>query len=161
MMKRQVLGCLTAGLLALSGCGQAEPTTVPARPTDAPTAVAPTATPAPEAGASIDFSDPASVAEAVFAAAQSEDYSQLAGLCDPLKQNDIDTQKICDLATDETDRAEFITAFAKGKLAGPATITSEGSDQIAEVPILFGPDGDQDETLKLIQRDGKWYLSGL
>jgi hypothetical protein len=108
----------------------------------------------------VDLSDPASVVGAIFAAAQSQDFSPLAGLCDPLKQNDNDTQMICDLATDEAERGSFTDAFAQGKVAGPATISSEGADQIAEVPIVFGPDGSQQETVKLVQRDGKWYLSG-
>lgn len=152
-MNRKFLGCLAAGVLALSGCGEAAPTTTP-------TSIPATAT-SETAAVEVNFSDPVSVVEAVFAATQSEDYSSLAGLCDPQKQNDIDTQKICDLATDETDRVEFIAAFAKGKVAGPAAITTEGSDQIAEVPVLFGPDGDEEETFKLVQRDGKWYLFGL
>ncbi|HYF64973.1 MAG TPA: hypothetical protein VD886_19265 [Herpetosiphonaceae bacterium] len=162
-MNRKVLGCLAAGALALSGCGEAAPTavptTIPAPPTTAAAPATPTVEAAP-AGGEVNFSDPVSVAEAVFAAAQSEDYSQLAGLCDPQGQNDKDTQMICDLTADETERGSFVTAFAKGKVAGPAAIATEGSDQIAEVPIVFGPDGDQEETLKLVQRDGKWYLSG-
>jgi hypothetical protein len=159
-MNRKVLGCLAAGVLALSGCGEAAPTTTPTEIPAPPTTAAAPATPT-VAAAEVNFSDPVSVVEAVFAATQSEDYSSLADLCDPQKQNDIDTQKICDLATDETDRVEFIAAFGKGKVAGPANITTEGNDQIAEVPVLFGPDGDEEETFKLVQRDGKWYLFGL
>jgi len=51
-------------------------------------------------------------------------------------------------------QAEFKSYFAKGRVSGPAKI---GGDR-AEVPILFGPDGDEKEVFKMLQRDGKWFL---
>ena len=77
--------------------------------------------------------------------------------CDPLGENDSDTQMICDIATDETNREEFIEYFATGKISGEARISRNGAE--AEVPFLFGPDGDREETMNLINRDGQWYLS--
>ena len=82
----------------------------------------------------------------------------LENCCYPLGENDDDTQMICDVATDEAHRASFIEWFAKGKVTGDAKISGDGSG--AEVPFLFGPDGDQAEMMVLINRDGVWYLLG-
>jgi Tfp pilus assembly protein PilF len=101
---------------------------------------------------------PESVVQIIFDAAQSGDWSLLGGLCDPRGENDGDTQMICDLATDETNRAEFAEAFAKGKVAGNAQISPDGTQ--AQVPFVFGADGDRQETMELVNRDGRWYLLG-
>jgi hypothetical protein len=108
-------------------------------------------------GGDVDFTDPASVLQAVFDAAQSGDFAALQNLCDPLGENDSDTQMICDLATDNTERASFVEFFEKAQINGDAQISLDGSE--AEVPFLFGPDGQEEETMKLINRDGNWYLS--
>jgi hypothetical protein len=105
----------------------------------------------------VDFTDPASVLQAVFDAAQSGDFSALQNLCDPLGENDGDTQRICDLATDDTERASFVEFFEKAKINGDVQISPDGSE--AGVPFSFGPDGQEEETMKLINRDGNWYLS--
>jgi hypothetical protein len=68
-------------------------------------------------------------------------------------ENDDDTQAICDLATDETQRESFVEFFATGKITGDASISPDGAE--AEVPFLFGPDADREETMKLINRDGQ------
>jgi len=95
---------------------------------------------------------PESVVQAVFDAAKSGDFSKLGGLCDPRGENDGDTRKICELEKDM--ESEFVEYFKEGKVAGDAVING---DQ-AEVPILFGPEGGEEETMKVVQRDGKWYL---
>jgi len=105
---------------------------------------------------SVDFSDPVSVLEAVFEAARSEDFDDLAYLCDPLGENDGDTQMICDITFGHPDRDEFVEFFATGKVSGPAVIDGD----TAAVPFVFGPDGDDDETMNLVLRDGRWYLFG-
>ncbi|MFQ5399779.1 MAG: TolB family protein [Anaerolineae bacterium] len=102
----------------------------------------------------VDFADPASVLQAVFAAAQSGDFSQLAGLCDPLGENDGDTADICAMTADNDVAASFREWFATGQIAGEAAING---DQ-AELPFTFGPNGDQNETMTLIRRNGRWYL---
>jgi hypothetical protein len=99
---------------------------------------------------------PEMVVQTIFDAAQSGDFAPLKDLCDPLGENDDDTQMICEVATDETHRASFVKWFTKGKVTGDAEISPDGSG--AEVPFLFGPDGDQAETMVLINRDGVWYL---
>ena len=101
---------------------------------------------------------PESVVQVIFDAAKSGDFASLKNLCDPLGENDGDTQGICDLATDDTNREEFVQYFATGRISGDAQISPEGDR--AEVPFLFGPDGDREETMELINRDGQWYLFG-
>ncbi|MCJ7625016.1 MAG: hypothetical protein MUO76_16065, partial [Anaerolineaceae bacterium] len=101
---------------------------------------------------------PESVVQVIFDAAISGDFEPLENLCDPQGENDGDTQMICDLATDDTNREEFIESFAAGKISGDAQIGPQGDK--AEVPFLFGPDGDREETMELINRDGQWYLFG-
>ena len=110
----------------------------------------------PQAGGGIDWTDPASVVQAIFAAARSEDFSALAGLCDPLGEHDGDTDTICNITADHPDKDAFIAAFARARLNGEPSISGDR----AEVPFLFGPNGDQEETMILILRDGKWYLLG-
>jgi tetratricopeptide (TPR) repeat protein len=104
------------------------------------------------------LTSPESVVQAIFDAAKSGDFASLKNLCDPLGENDGDTQGICDLATDDTNREEFVQYFATGRISGDAQISPEGDK--AEVPFLFGPDGDREETMGLINRDGQWYLFG-
>jgi len=99
---------------------------------------------------------PESVVQAIFDAAQSGDLSSLKGLCDPLGENDGDTQAICDLATDAANRDEFVQYFFTGKVNGSAQIGPAGDK--ATVPFLFGPDGDSEGTMTLVNRDGQWYL---
>ncbi len=108
----------------------------------------------PAAASSVDQSDPAKVVQAVFDAAQTQSFTALAGLCDPQGENDKDTATICAMTAGHADKDSFVTYFAKGKINGEVTVSG---DQ-AQVPFLFGPNGDQQETMSLIQRDGKWYL---
>lgn len=104
----------------------------------------------------VDFTDPVSVLQAVFAAAQTEDFAILSSLCDPQGENDDDTALICAIHADHPDKDSFVEYFARATVAGDAAIDGDR----AEIPFLFGPGGDEEETMGLIQRDGKWYLSG-
>lgn len=104
------------------------------------------------------LTSPEEVVQAMFDAARSGDFAALGDLCDPLGENDRDTQLICEAATDDTNREEIVKFFAKGKISGDTQISPNGNE--AQVPILFGPDGDSEETLNLIKRDGRWYLLG-
>jgi hypothetical protein len=108
----------------------------------------------PEMAGEVDFTDPASVLQAVFAAAQTQDFSALSRLCDPLGDHDGDTQLICEITDDHPDKDAFVSYFAKAKIAGEPII--QGDE--AHIPFTFGPNGDEEETMVLIQRDGKWYL---
>jgi hypothetical protein len=99
---------------------------------------------------------PESIVQAVFDAAKSSDFASLEDLCDPLGENDEDTQMICDIAADDTNREEFVQVFAAGKVNDTAEFSPDGTE--AAVPFLLGPDGDSEETMKLINRDGQWYL---
>lgn len=108
----------------------------------------------PAPGSSVDQSDPAKVVQVVFDAAQTQSFAALAGLCDPQGENDEDTAMICAITPGHADKDSFVTYFAKGKVNGEVTVSGDR----AQVPFLFGPDGDQQETMSLIRRDGKWYL---
>ncbi len=99
---------------------------------------------------------PESVVQTIFDAARSGDFAVLDGLCDPLGENDGDTQMICDLAGDDANRDEFVQFFATGEIGGDAVISPDGNR--AEVPFIFGPDGNSEETMELINREGQWYL---
>ena len=101
---------------------------------------------------------PESVVQAIFDAAKSGDFSGLKDLCDPLGENDGDTQAICGLATDAANRDEFVQYFSTGKVNGSAQISPAGDK--AQVPFLLGPDGDSEGTMTLVNRDGQWYLFG-
>lgn len=101
-----------------------------------------------------DHSDPASVVQAIFYAAQSGDAQYLPGLCDPLGDGDGDTRDICGVAPGDKHWAEFESYFVLGEIQGAPRVAGTA----AEVDFLFGPDGTRKETMKLIQRDGKWYL---
>jgi hypothetical protein len=105
-----------------------------------------------------DLSTPEGVVQAIFDAAQSGDFSALGDLCDPQGESDGDAQIICDAATDEASQEEVARFFAKGKITGDAEISGDGNQAL--VPFLFGPDGDVEETMVLIKRDGQWYLLG-
>ena len=104
----------------------------------------------------VDFADPASVVQAIFLAAQTQKYEQLAGLCDPLGEHDGDMDLICNMNAGHPDVASFVAFFANAQIAGEPVIDG---DQ-AKVPVLVGSNGDQEETMNLIQRDGEWYLLG-
>ncbi len=102
----------------------------------------------------VDFEDPANVLQAVFDSARLGDYSQLAGLCDPQGENDDDTAAICEITTGHEYEASFKEWFAKGQITGAAAIDGDR----AEIPFTFGPEGDKEEMMTLIQRNGRWYL---
>ena len=95
---------------------------------------------------------------AIFMAAQKEDYSFLNTLCHPDVDNDGDTQAICDMAeATPAEQAEFVKYFKNGKLTGRAHFSKDGA--MAEVPFLFGPNGDKEETMKfIVHTDGAIYL---
>ncbi len=141
MIARHCLGFMVAmGLLLLQACGSAS-----------------TETDATSSGPKgLDQTDPAQVVATIFEVASGRSAPQvLAQLCDPLAQNDNDTRRICDNATGFDPEGEFGMFFKTGKLNGPPQIEGD----VALVPFLFGPTGDEAENMELVRRDGKWYLS--
>ena len=108
-----------------------------------------------KSGSGDDQSTPAGVANMVFNAARSGDYSGLKKLCDASLQPDGDSKKVCEVADgDEQYKTMFKDYFSKGKVVGEAII--EGDN--AKVNIMFGPDGTKEETFNMQKKDGKWYL---
>ncbi len=106
-------------------------------------------------GSGGDQTTPTGVANMVFDAAKSGDYSKLKSLCDDSLEPDGDSKKVCGVADgDDEYKKMFKEYFSKGKVVGEATI--EGDD--AKVNILFGPDGTKEETFNMKKKDGKWYL---
>lgn len=108
---------------------------------------------------------PTAVLEEIFRAANEEDYSNLHLLCPPNGSNDGDTQEfICDIAAGGDDqKTEFISYFKDAKITGkPRIVTAVSGDTMAEVPFWFNHPGGEsrsNETMHLILKDGKWYLS--
>ena len=56
----------------------------------------------------VDLTDPASVLQAVFTAAQTEDFAVLSSLCDPQGENDDDTALICAITADHPEKDLFV-----------------------------------------------------
>lgn len=101
-------------------------------------------------------SDPAWVVNQIFEAAKNSEYETLLKLCDPEGEGDGDTRQICSIYSSPKEaKNEFNSYFKFGQIIGKPVIV----ENQAKVQIKFGPNGDRDETMNLIQRDGKWYLS--
>ncbi|MBK9417487.1 MAG: hypothetical protein IPN62_09380 [Flavobacteriales bacterium] len=100
--------------------------------------------------------DPASVVEAIFAAARTKDFSKLAGLCDPAGTGDGDTKQICSIAfAPEEGKNQFVQAFMYGQVIGKPVIVAD----TAMVQIMFDQQGGRDESMRMIRRNGLWYLA--
>ncbi|MBL7700786.1 MAG: hypothetical protein JNM14_00930 [Ferruginibacter sp.] len=108
-----------------------------------------------KSAASGDQTSPKGVANMIFDAAKSGDYSQLKNLCEASLASDGDSRRVCEVAdADDKTKSSFKEYFSTGKVVGEPTI--EGEE--ASVNITFGPDGTKEETLKMQKKDGKWYL---
>ncbi len=117
--------------------------------------------------AAVDQSKPEAVVQAIFDAARTEEFKPLGTLCDPLQQNDGDTDCICAMSPrykahqcsqnsmNRVSVEEYVQYFLKGAVKGEARIDGDA----AEVDFLFGAEGRNQETMTLVRRDGKWYLS--
>ncbi len=106
----------------------------------------------------LDQSTPEGTLNAVFEAAKSGDMSNLTKLCHAELENDADTKRICDCGKKDADKnllKEFKRYFAKGFIVGKARI----KDNKAEVDFKFGPNGKKDEHMRMLKKDGKWYLA--
>lgn len=99
--------------------------------------------------------NPVSVVQAIFNAAKTGNYAQLASLCDPSQKGDGDTKMLCSMNEQASEvKREFREQFKKGRVIGKAQITGD----VARVKIKFGADGKQDEEFRLLRIEGKWYL---
>jgi hypothetical protein len=96
--------------------------------------------------------DPRSVAEAIFDAAQSGKYENLAALIDT--DADQDSKMIAQVATDQSLQEDFKKHFSKGKVAAEPVVNGDK----ASVNVLFGPDGTSEETFEMVKKNDKWYL---
>lgn len=96
--------------------------------------------------------DPKALAEAIFDAAKSGNFQTLSAFIDA--DADGDSKRIGQAATDASVQEDFKKYFAKGKVSGDPVIDGEK----ASVNILFGPDGNKEETFEMVKIGGKWYL---
>ncbi|MFT5778727.1 MAG: hypothetical protein ACI837_001683 [Crocinitomicaceae bacterium] len=110
-------------------------------------------------------SDPKRVLEEVFRAASEQDYSNLGKLCPPDRTNDGDTQRyICNIAAaSEEGITEFLSYFENARFTGEITYsTSSDGTKMAKVPFWFNHPGGEsrsNETMNMVEIEGKWYLS--
>lgn len=123
----------------------------------------------------IDFADPKSVVNAIFYAAQTNDFGILQCLCDPYGQGDGDTKALCSIsqiakqiedyggsANSKKALDDFVKMFESGRISGQVTYESYEGTQYAKVPFLFNHPGGasrSEDTMKLVKRHGNWYLS--
>jgi hypothetical protein len=104
----------------------------------------------------IDQGTPRSLVEGIFQAAQKGDLQALTVVAAP-QGADGDVRDIAAIAKAEPEhQTRFREAFGKGRISGEI----EEQGDTARVPILFGPDGADEETFELVRVDGKWYLKG-
>lgn len=122
----------------------------------------------------VDFTDPKSVVNAVFYAAQTKDFAIMQILCDPYGQGDGDTKWLCSISqsAEQTDAqnasedaksklSEFVEMFEPGRINGEVTGETYKGAQYVNVPFHFNhPNGESrsNESMKLVQRYGNWYL---
>jgi hypothetical protein len=103
----------------------------------------------------VAFADPKSVTASVFYAAETGRAEQLRTLCDPRGENDEDTARICRLTPASPDWADFRAQFARAHLNGEPRVSGDR----AALHFVFGPEATTSETMELVRRDGRWYLS--
>jgi hypothetical protein len=101
-------------------------------------------------------SDPKKVVEMIFTAAKTGNFNPLMNICDPLGEGDSDTRSLCKIANAGPEgQEEFKEYFKFGQVIGNAVIDGNR----AVVQFKFGPQGNRDETMNLVNRNGLWYLS--
>ena len=113
------------------------------------------------------YETPEATLLALFEAARNEDFSHVGALCDPMQENDGDTDCICALDPSYVPhkcsprKQKKFTAELIIDYFAPAQITGETEydGDFARIPFLFGPPEERDnETMLLIRRGKFWYL---
>ena len=105
--------------------------------------------------ADVDFADPKSVVGSIFFAAEHASVAHLPGLCDPTGPVSPAARRVCAARPGAPDWASFRRAFARGRLNGEPRVHGDR----ARHDFVVGPGGDESETMELVRRDGRWYLS--
>jgi hypothetical protein len=101
--------------------------------------------------------NPVSVMEFIFKSVKNGDFSNFRNLCDPYGENDSNVNQICYAEMMMEDRqSELKRNFENGRVIGKAKITGNN----AEVEFVFGERANRLEKMKMIKRNGLWYLSG-
>lgn len=99
--------------------------------------------------------NPIDVISFIFESIKNEDYSEFRNLCDPYGENDNDVNYFC--------YAEMLTKkmqnnlkrdFENARIIGEPKIVGDK----AEVEIAFGRSTNQLEKIRLVKRNGLWYL---
>lgn len=101
--------------------------------------------------------DPASVINYIFESAKNRDFSNFRNLCDPYGENDSDVNRICYAEMMmQKQQANLKAEFENGRIIGEPKIDGDK----AEVEFAFGPSANRLEKMKMVKRNGLWYLSG-
>jgi hypothetical protein len=127
-------------------------------------------------GYTVNFESPTSVVKAIFYAAKSGEFEVLSTLCDPV-ESDGDVQGLCKLGfgltefeknklaeqgkTEQEMKEEIKKVFGNGEIIGSTRFETNDFGTFALVDFYFYPRGNEKvkETMNLIQRGNKWYLS--
>lgn len=102
----------------------------------------------------VDQSQPLPVLQAIIDVARTGQAARLQNLCDPLHQNDLDCQRICDQWTGFDPQSSYALYFRDAQIIGSPAILGD----TANVPLRYGPAQIHLDTLRLIRRQDKWYL---
>ena len=109
----------------------------------------------PEPGGEvIDYQSPKNLVSHIFWAARTGNTGKLATLCLPDEAGNEAVRRVCGVVRGHGEWSSFQSNFAKGKLNGEPRVSGD----TAVLKFLFGPDGAMPETMKLVRRDGRWYL---
>ncbi|WP_296385902.1 hypothetical protein [Winogradskyella sp.] len=99
--------------------------------------------------------NPASVMEYIFESAKKRDFSNFRNLCDPYGENDSDVNQICYAEMlMEKQQEDLKREFENGRVIGKAKINGDK----AELEFAFGASANRLEKVKMIKRNGLWYL---
>lgn len=98
---------------------------------------------------------PTSVMNYIFESAKKGDFSNFRNLCDPYGENDSDVNQICYAEMImEKQKAELKREFENGRVIGKAKINGDE----AEVEFAFGASANRLEKMRMVKRNGLWYL---
>ncbi|HAT69515.1 MAG TPA: hypothetical protein DCS22_03360 [Flavobacteriaceae bacterium] len=100
---------------------------------------------------------PKSLMEFIFKSAKSRDFSKFRYLCDPYGENEKETNGICYAEMIPAMDEQVAEQFGNGRIIGQAKINGNK----AEIEFAFGPSSSRLETMKMVNRNGSWYLMGM